>query len=130
MAAESSSAAVILTSSHFGFALSTTHVANGSILGTGVGKRGAEVRWNVALRMVMAWLITLPAAATVGAGMWFIGHAIGGVAGPVVVFGILVGLATYMYLRSKRQPIHAGNVNDEWQAGRTQAVAEKVGSPA
>ena len=42
MAAESSSAAVILLSSHFGYSLSTTHVATGSILGTGVGKKGAD----------------------------------------------------------------------------------------
>ena len=46
MAAESASAAVILTSSHLGLALSTTHVATGSILGTGVGKQRASVRWN------------------------------------------------------------------------------------
>ena len=52
MAAESASAAVILTSSHLGFALSTTHVATGSILGTGVGKAEAEVRWGVAGRML------------------------------------------------------------------------------
>ena len=48
MAAESASAAVILLSSHFGYSLSTTHVATGSIIGTGLGKKGAEVRWNVA----------------------------------------------------------------------------------
>jgi PiT family inorganic phosphate transporter len=70
MAAESSSAAVILASSHLGFALSTTHVATGSILGSGVGRPGAQVRWRVALRMVIAWVITLPAAALVGALMW------------------------------------------------------------
>ena len=48
MAAESASAAIILLSSSFGYSLSTTHVATGSIIGTGLGKRGAEVRWNVA----------------------------------------------------------------------------------
>ena len=114
MAAESASATVILASSYLGFALSTTHVATGSIVGTGVGKKGAEVRWKVALRMVLAWCITLPSAAAVGALMWFIGHTIGGVAGPLVIFGILLGLSTVMYLRSRKQPVHAGNVNDEW----------------
>ena len=54
MAAESSSAAVILLSSSFGYSLSTTHVATGSILGTGIGKKGAEVRWGVAGRMATA----------------------------------------------------------------------------
>ena len=66
-AAEASSAAIILSSSAAGMALSTTHVATGSILGSGVGKPGAEVRWAVAGRMAVAWLITLPAAGIVGA---------------------------------------------------------------
>ena len=68
MAAESASAAVILLSSSFGYSLSTTHVATGSIIGTGLGKKGAEVRWNVAGRMATAWVFTLPSAALVGAG--------------------------------------------------------------
>ena len=62
MAAESASAAVILLSSGFGYSLSTTHVATGSIIGSGLGKKGGEVRWNVAGRMATAWLFTLPAA--------------------------------------------------------------------
>jgi len=127
MAAESSSAAVILVSSHLGFALSTTQVATGSILGSGVGKKGAEVRWNVAGRMVVAWFITLPSAGAVGAVMWFIGHWIGGVAGPLVVFAILVGLSTFIYLRSRYQPVRADNVNDEWDgAPAWNARMEKV----
>ncbi|MGI5951872.1 MAG: inorganic phosphate transporter, partial [Brooklawnia sp.] len=72
MAAEASSAAVILSSSQLGFALSTTHVATGSILGSGLGRKGAEVRWSVAGRMGLAWLITLPSAALVGAAMWLL----------------------------------------------------------
>lgn len=126
MASESASAAVILASSHLGFALSTTHVATGSILGTGVGKKGAEVRWNVALRMVAAWMITLPAAAVVGAVMWFIGHLVGGLAGAIVVFLILVAFAVYMFVRSRSQPVHAGNVNDEWEAPATTKRLEPV----
>ena len=66
MVAEATSAAIILTSATGGMALSTTHVSTGSILGTGLGRRGAEVRWGVAMRMVSAWLITLPCAAFVG----------------------------------------------------------------
>jgi inorganic phosphate transporter, PiT family len=115
LAAESASAAVILASSQLGFALSTTHVATGAILGTGVGKPGAQVRWRVAGRMVAAWLITLPAAAVVGAIMWYIGHLVGGgVAGAIVVFVILVAFAVFMYLRSRINPVDHNNVNDEW----------------
>jgi PiT family inorganic phosphate transporter len=115
MAAEASSAAVILASSHLGFALSTTHVATGSILGTGLGKPGAEVRWAVAGRMVMGWLLTLPAAAIVGAAMYGIGHVCGDVGGPVVDVAIMLGLAGYIYLRSRRSAVGAHNVNDEWE---------------
>ena len=115
LAAESASAAVILASSHLGFALSTTHVATGSILGTGVGRPGAQVRWRVAGRMVAAWLITLPSAAIVGAVMWYIGDTIGGLAGAIVDFIILVALAAFMYLRSRKEPVDHNNVNDDWE---------------
>lgn len=114
MAAESSSAAVILASSHLGFALSTTHVATGSILGSGIGRRGAEVRWGVAARMVLAWMITLPAAGLVGAVMWFVGNLLGEAVGSVVVFAMLVIVAAYMYRRSRRAPVDHTNVNDDW----------------
>lgn len=121
MAAESASAAVILVSSHLGFALSTTHVATGSILGSGVGRPGAQVRWSVALRMVLAWMVTLPAAALVGALMWAIGNALGGYVGPLAVVGILVVLAGWMWRHASRAPVHQGNVNEEWAEGELTA---------
>jgi inorganic phosphate transporter, PiT family len=130
MAAESSSAVTILASSHLGFALSTTHVATGSILGTGIGRPGAEVRWRVAGRMVLAWLITLPAAALVGAVMWWIGNLSGAVAGPIVVFVILVALAGYMWLRSRRAPVGPHNVNNEWDEGASPTRANTEGANA
>ncbi len=114
MAAESASAAVILTSSQLGFPLSTTHVATGSILGSGLGRKGAEVRWGVAGRMGLAWLTTLPAAALVGALMWLVGHLVGGIAGPIVIAVLMVGAWVSMWLHSKRDPISHHNVNDEW----------------
>ena len=117
LVAETSSAAVILVSSHLGFALSTTHVTTGSVLGTGLGKPGATVRWRVAGRMVAAWLITIPASAVVGAVMWYIADALGGgVLGALVVTAVLVALAAVIYARSRRNAVHAGNVNDEWDA--------------
>ncbi|WP_129657098.1 inorganic phosphate transporter [Rothia halotolerans] len=119
MAAEGASAAIILTSSHFGMALSTTHVATGSILGTGLGRKGADVRWSVAGRMVLAWVITIPAAAVVGAVCWLIGHFVGLVSneltGVLVVFAILAALSAVMFVRSRRQPVHSGNVNEQWE---------------
>ena len=91
MAAESSSAAVILLSAHFGYALSTTQVCTGSVLGSGLGKPGGEVRWGVAGRMVTAWLVTLPLAGLVGAVTYWIVHLIGGYPGAIVGFALLVG---------------------------------------
>ena len=114
MAAESSSAAIILLSSHFGYSLSTTHVATGSILGTGVGKKGAEVRWSVAGRMAVAWLFTLPAAGLVGAGAYGLAHVIGGNAGIVVVLVLLLAVAGLIYVRSRRTAVSHQNVNAEW----------------
>jgi PiT family inorganic phosphate transporter len=66
-AAETSGAAVIMTASHFGMPVSTTHVIAGSIFGVGASKRISAVRWQVAQTMVTAWIITIPAAATIGA---------------------------------------------------------------
>ena len=119
-AAETSAAAVILASSHLGFALSTTHVCSGGIIGSGVGRRLAEVRWGVAGKMVIAWALTLPAAAIVGAlasevstlGTW--GTVLVGLAGVAVALGI--------YLASKRNPINAGNVNDTEPAAQPVAA--------
>ncbi len=126
MAAESASAATIIISSHLGFALSTTHVATGSILGTGLGRKGATVRWGVALRMVVAWLITLPCAALVGAVTWGIGNLIGGIAGAGVVFVILVVFSTYMFWHSRKNPVGHHNVNDEWEAQPEPVVTDVV----
>lgn len=64
--AESSTAATILASSAVGFALSTTQVASGSVIGSGLGRRGSTVRWSMVTKIVSGWLLTLPAAALVG----------------------------------------------------------------
>jgi inorganic phosphate transporter, PiT family len=114
MAAESASAAVILLSSSFGYSLSTTHVATGSIIGSGVGKRGAEVRWGVAGRMATAWVFTLPSAALVGAGAYALAHGIGGTPGVIVDLVLLAVLAGFIYYRSRGNKVDHNNVNAEW----------------
>ncbi|MCQ9183938.1 inorganic phosphate transporter [Streptomyces sp. IBSBF 2953] len=110
-AAETASTTVILTSAHLGFALSTTQVASGSILGAGLGRRLAEVRWGVAGRMVIAWLVTLPAAALAG-GLAASAVTHGGNAGTTVVALVGVALAAGIVVISRRNPVHAHNVND------------------
>jgi PiT family inorganic phosphate transporter len=124
MAAESASAAVILLSSSFGYSLSTTHVATGSIIGTGLGKKGAEVRWNVAGRMATAWLFTLPCAAIVGAGAEFLAKAIHGSPGVIVVLIILAAIAGFIYWRSRKTKVDHNNVNDDWTGSVTPAEPE------
>ncbi len=135
MAAESSSAAIILLSAHFGYALSTTQVVTGSVLGSGVGKPGAEVRWGVAGRMAAAWLITLPSAGLVGAITYRLVHGIGGFAGAVIGFGLLLATAWAIYLRSRRTKVDHTNVNAEWKGDLTTGLDEidepvKVGAAA
>ncbi|WP_020014899.1 inorganic phosphate transporter [Promicromonospora sukumoe] len=130
MAAETSSAAVILLSSHFGFSLSTTHVATGSVLGSGVGMPGAKVRWSVAGRMFVAWALTLPAAGLVGALCHWIESAIGGTAGFLAVFGVLVISSAAIWVVSRRKPVDHTNVNEEWDEAKgadIEAVAATTG---
>jgi len=109
-AAESSSAAVLLASSHLGFPLSTTQVCSGSILGAGLGKRLAEVRWTVAGRMALAWLFTLPAAAVVGALSGRVANS--GNLGVAIVAILAAAASLAMYVAAQRKPVTAENVND------------------
>ena len=133
VAADGASAAIILTSSHFGMALSTTHVASGSILGSGLGRKGAEVRWSVAGRMVVAWLITLPAAAIVGALTWLIGHGLNALTGTqfigeMTVFALLVVFCFLMWRHSQKDNIDASNVTGDWDEKEGAAVTSAEAS--
>jgi len=124
LAADASTATVILVSSHFGFPLSTTHVATGSVLGSGVGKKGASVRWHIARRMFIAWLVTVPAAGLVGAGCFGLNQ----VAGPYSVFALLVVVSGAIVAWTRRKPVNHKNVNDAWKAGggAESAIAESL----
>jgi len=66
-AAESTSSAVLLTAAHFGAPVSTTHVITSAVMGAGATKRFSAVRWGVAWNIVIAWVVTIPAAALVAA---------------------------------------------------------------
>jgi PiT family inorganic phosphate transporter len=124
-AAETSSAAVILASAHFGFALSTTQVCSGSILGAGVGRRLAKVRWGTAGRMALAWLVTLPSAALVGA-LAAVGVTRGGNLGIALVALCAAAVAATIVVVSRRNPVTARNVNDSTRV-RVRAAALQRG---
>jgi len=61
--AEFSAAAIILTASHVGAPISTTHTISSTIMGVGMSRRLSAVRWKVVANVVGAWLLTLPASA-------------------------------------------------------------------
>src|SRR3546814_6501306 len=109
--AETSAAATILISSSFGFPLSTTQVTSGAVVGSGIGKRLAAVRWGVVGRIAVAWIITLPAAALVGGlGAWAAGT---GTVGLVLVVIAGIALCIAMWMLARRRPVTAATVNEE-----------------
>ncbi|MGH8888960.1 MAG: inorganic phosphate transporter, partial [Acidothermaceae bacterium] len=66
-AADTTSSVVLLTAAHFGAPVSTTHVITSAVMGVGASKRFSAVRWGVAGNIVVAWVLTLPAAAIAAA---------------------------------------------------------------
>jgi PiT family inorganic phosphate transporter len=64
-AAETTAASVILTASHFGVPVSTTHVISSAIMGVGSSDRFSAVRWGIAGDIVVAWVLTIPASGLV-----------------------------------------------------------------
>ena len=110
--AEASTASTILASSALGFALSTTQVASGSVIGSGLGRRGSKVRWGTVGRIAIGWLLTLPAAGGVGAAaalvvVWL------GTWGVVIDAIIAVIIVLALFLRSRRNSVNAGNAMSE-----------------
>jgi PiT family inorganic phosphate transporter len=70
--AQTVASAVMLATSHYGLPVSTTHVITSSVMGVGATRRFSAVRWGVAGNIVFAWVLTIPAAAIVAAGMWVV----------------------------------------------------------
>ena len=132
-AAEASTASTILASTQLGFALSTTQVASGSVIGSGLGRRGASVRWGMVGRITVGWLLTLPAAGMVGglaavvAQLGMLGIVIDAVLGAAAVLAI--------YLWSRRHPVKSHNAIELDVAatavrGRKATKARKAGVPS
>lgn len=106
-AAETSTAATILASSHLGFALSTTQVASGSVIGSGLGRKGSTVRWRTAGRIGIGWLLTLPSAALIGAVAALIAQL--GTTGLIIDAVLGLAVILFIFIRSRRNQVHAGN---------------------
>jgi PiT family inorganic phosphate transporter len=122
-AAESSTASAILASSHLGFALSTTQVASGSVIGSGMGRRGTTVRWGMVGRIALGWLFTLPAAGIVGALTALLVKT--GVVGVVIAAVAGIGAVMYMFLVSRKSQVGHHNAVEVEEAGQAVRFAKK-----
>ena len=108
--AQGAGAAVVLTASHLGFPLSTTHVISGAVMGAGAAKRLSAVRWGLAGNIAVAWLLTLPAAALIGALVYAISSVFGsGALGPLVVAVALLAVLAVVFARrvAQHRPVAA-----------------------
>ena len=99
-AAETATAAILFTTAHYGFPVSTTHTISGSVIGAGAARNVSGVRWGVARSMLAAWLLTFPAAGLVAAGMMELTKLPGGTA---IVFAIAVifSAGIFLFVRSR-----------------------------
>lgn len=96
---------MILTSSHFGYPLSSTHVICGGIAGAGATKRLSAVRWGLGGNIVAAWILTAPGAAAVGAGAYAVANTFGhGALGPLLMILVAIG-ATASALAIRRERV-------------------------
>jgi inorganic phosphate transporter, PiT family len=68
-AAQTACAGILWTTAHYGFPVSTTQTISGCVMGAGASRRFSAVRWGIAGNIVVAWILTLPAAGLVGAVM-------------------------------------------------------------
>lgn len=117
-AAETSTAATILASSHLGFALSTTQVASGSVIGSGLGRRGSQVRWRTVARIATGWLFTLPSAAAIAAIAGFLARF--GEIGVIIDSVLGTAAILWIFWKSKRNrvdSVNAMNVPDVAESG-------------
>ncbi|WP_328746103.1 inorganic phosphate transporter [Streptomyces sp. NBC_00285] len=126
-AAQTSAATVILASSHLGFSLSTTHSVSGAVMGAGLGRKGGIVRWSTATRMLVAWCLTLPAAALVGALAESVTNLGDGGTAAVAVF--LIASSAAIWKISRREIVDASNVVPDEPAGVVTTAIAAVAPP-
>ena len=92
-AAQTSTAVILWVTARYGFPVSTTHTISGSVLGAGASTRFSAVRWGVAGNIILAWLLTIPCAAAVGALMETLTRLPGGVVLVLVLVTMIAAAA-------------------------------------
>ena len=123
-AAEVSTGSTILASSYLGFALSTTQVASGSVIGSGLGRIGAKVRWGKAGQIVIGWFLTLPAAAGVGMLSALLTRGLG-TAGLVLDAVLAIILIVVIFQMSRKNNINHKSLAESG----VEEVGEAIASP-
>ena len=106
-AAETAAGSVLLFTGHVGFPVSTTHTISGAIMGAGASRRVSAVRWGIAGRILIAWLVTIPASSAVGALCYAITLLPAGGFLLALLTAVVSGLAAWRWQRSRREPISA-----------------------
>jgi inorganic phosphate transporter, PiT family len=99
-AAQTATASILFATAHYGFPVSTTHTVSGSVLGAGAARRLRAVRWGVAGNILLAWLMTIPCAGLVGAGMEALTRLPGG---SVLVFVLAAAIAAIAFIARSMQ---------------------------
>jgi inorganic phosphate transporter, PiT family len=96
--AETATAGILFTTAHFGFPVSTTHTVSGAVLGAGAVRKFSAVRWGIVQSIVIAWVLTIPAAGGVAAGMEYLTRLPGGTE-LVVAFAVLFSAGVFLFRR-------------------------------
>ena len=99
-AAEAATTAILYTTGNFGFPVSTTHTITGSVMGAGAARRFSAVRWGIAGRIMIAWLVTIPAAGSVAAACEVLTRIPGGHV--LVLFVAIAAAGLALLARSRR----------------------------
>jgi inorganic phosphate transporter, PiT family len=104
-AAETATAGILWTTAHLGLPVSTTHTVSSAVLGAGsIGSRFSAIRWGIAGNILIAWLLTLPAAALAGAAVEQVTRLPGGLAFAVAL-AIAVAAAAYRATRARNRTL-------------------------
>jgi inorganic phosphate transporter, PiT family len=103
-AAQTACASILWATAHLGYPVSTTQTISGSVLGAGAIRGFSAVRWGVAGNILVAWILTLPAAAAVGAGMEVVTRLPGGDA-IVFCLAIVISAAAFAARRWERRQL-------------------------
>jgi len=127
-AAEASTASTILASSVLGFALSTTQVASGSVIGSGLGRRGSTVRWRTVGRIMVGWILTLPAAGAVGAAAAWVVVTLPGW-GILIDFVLAVAVVAAIFIRSRRNEVNSSNAMSDVAESGTAVKVKRNPAP-